>query len=118
MFTLAQQAQSKGDILPVVLWLGILIVVTIVGGLVVLAIRKRILARSSDGADEGSLMDSLRAMRDRGELSPEEFEATRRAMIERVRSSLSPKDAGLKPGASAAAMPHSGGSKQPTRDRG
>lgn len=85
MFTLGQQPQPKGDILPVVLWLGILIVITVVAGLVVLAVRKRILSKSTDGSDEGSLMDSLRGMRDRGEMTSEEFEATRRAMIERLR---------------------------------
>ncbi len=85
MFTLGQQLQPKGDILPVVLWLGILIVITVVAGLVVLALRKRILGRPTEGSDEGSLMDALRGMRDRGEMTSEEFEATRRAMIGRLR---------------------------------
>lgn len=88
---IAQSAPTKGDILPVMGWLGLLIVVTVVGGLVVLALRKRMLAKASPAADEASLMDSLRAMRDRGEMTSEEFEATRRAMIERMKSSLSAK---------------------------
>ena len=110
MFTLAQQAQSKGDILPVVLWLGILIVITVVGGLIVLAIRKRILSKSSDAADEASLMDSLRAMRDRGEMTPEEFEATRRAMIERVRGTLPSMTPPKATSKSASPALHEGGS--------
>ncbi len=107
MFTLAQPAQPKADILPVVFWLGILIVVTVVGGLVVLAIRKRILAKSTSAGDEASLMDSLRALRDRGEMSNEEFEATRRAMIERMRSNLAAQGQTPKPGAPPLARPRS-----------
>lgn len=118
MFTLAQQAPPKGDILPVVLWLGILIVITVAGGLIVLAIRKRILSKSSDAADEASLMDSLRALRDRGEMSNEEFEATRRAMIDRVRSNLASQGISPKPALPPHTMPRSGGPKPPPPTRG
>lgn len=117
MLTLAQQATPKGDIMPALLWLGVLIVATVVLGLVVLAVRKRVLANSSDVAHEAGLMDSLRAMRDRGEMTNEEFEATRRAMIERVRANLSTQGVSPKPNAPPP-TPHSGGPKPRPPARG
>jgi|SRR6185295_7846088 len=74
-----------------VLWIGILIVVAILGGLIMMAVRRRIL--SKDSLDDGttSLMDQLRAMRDRGQISPEEYEATRRTMREKMARSVSAK---------------------------
>lgn len=93
--TLAQQQQpATRDVTSVMLWLGILIVVTIAGGLAVLAIRRRVLGRGSETEDQGTLMDSLRGMRDRGEMTPEEFEAAKRAMVERMRAAIAAGEGG------------------------
>lgn len=67
--------------------IGVLIVVTVVGGLVVLGVRKRMLeGPRAGGGGEAGLMESLRGMRDRGEITEEEFERTRRVMRERLRN--------------------------------
>lgn len=68
-----------------------LIVAAMVGGVVIMAVRRRMLSRDS-GAADGSLMDSLRRMRDRGEMSGEEYESTVRTIAKRA--------AGIKHGAS------------------
>lgn len=70
---------------PALLWLGALIVVVVVAGLVILAIRRRTLG-GNDGASPASLMEEMRRLRDSGQMTPEEFEATKRKLVERARA--------------------------------
>jgi len=70
------------------IWIGVLIVVAVLGGLLVMRYRRSLFGAEeslSDGTE--GLMRSLRAMRDRGEISQEEFDATKRRMVERIRKS-------------------------------
>ena len=78
--TLAQSAADAKDIL---VWVIVLIVSALVGGLVILVVRKRMLApdASNELASEG-LFDSLRRMRDSGEISRDEYEHARKRLIE------------------------------------
>lgn len=64
-------------------YLGGLIVLAIVGGLVILAIRRRLLSKGHAEADE-SLMQTLRRMRDHGEISHAEYEASVRSIAHRA----------------------------------
>ncbi len=80
--------QSPDSTLKVLLFIGLLIVVATAGGLLVLWVRRRILSRGADAESQASLLDGLRAMRDRGELSPEEYERARRSVVDRVRAGL------------------------------
>lgn len=73
----------------VLLWIGVLIIVTIGGGLIVLAVRRRMTGNTDELDAAGSLMERLRAMRDRGEISPAEFEQTRAALRARMKQQLS-----------------------------
>jgi hypothetical protein len=87
MRTLAQQlAQGSRSQTDALLWIGVILFATIAGGFVVLMMRRRLLAPRDSAADHAGIMDSLRAMRDRGELSQAEFEAARRSMIEKAMS--------------------------------
>ncbi len=71
-----------------------LIVAAVVGGLLILAIRRTLLSKASVIADE-SLMQTLRRMRDTGELSHDEYEASVRSIATRVASRKAPEPGGL-----------------------
>ena len=81
---------TQGDVL---LWVGILVVVVVVGGIGILAIRRRLLAKDDGSANSAGFLEELRAMHRRGEISTEEFEATRRAMTAKIKASLAAKPA-------------------------
>jgi hypothetical protein len=74
---------------------GIGIVAVTLLGVVLISARRRLLAKPSE--DQAGLFDSLRQMRDRGQLSPAEFDAARKRMAARV--------AGVPPPPSAATQP-------------
>lgn len=65
--------------------LGVLLAFVIVAGLVVLVIRRRLLGSEGGSDDSGGVFGQLRGMRDRGEISDEEFERIRGVMIDRMR---------------------------------
>jgi hypothetical protein len=71
-----------------VMWVGVLIVVAVVGGLAILYLRRRVLAEAGDADAQGGLMESLRAMRDSGEISQQEFDAARSSMLRRVKEQV------------------------------
>ena len=64
------QSQSTEDAL---LWLLLLLVMVLLGGIVVLAIRRRYQDGDHDELTATFSLSSLRQMRDRGELTEEEF---------------------------------------------
>ncbi|MCE7972967.1 MAG: SHOCT domain-containing protein [Leptolyngbya sp. PLA1] len=77
----AQSARST----QLVVAIAALIAAVMLLGLIIMIMRKRLLARDA-GADAGrSFMEDLRRMRDRGEITQEEFDATRRRIIERAK---------------------------------
>lgn len=84
-------AQSSGDTVRVLIWIGVLIVVALGGGAIAMIVRAKLLS-SDDDADGGTLLEHLQKMRDRGEISDEEFRATRRTMIERAEQRRAQKD--------------------------
>jgi hypothetical protein len=85
-----QQAEQQ-----VLFWGVVLMGVVIAGTLVILAIR-RVLKRQDApaAADAGFSLSELRAMRDRGEITSEEYEQTRARVIAKVKANA---DAALRP---------------------
>lgn len=67
----------------VILWVGVLILVTLIGGIAMTIARRRMFADDDTQQDAG-LMDHLRSMADRGEMTHAEFDAARRRLIERA----------------------------------
>ena len=67
------------------LWIGVLIVVTVVGGLGLMWYRRSLLAASQAETSEG-FMESIRRLRASGEMSEEEFQAVRRNLIASIRA--------------------------------
>jgi len=61
-------------------------------GAIVIAVARRMLHRGASSADAGFTLHDLRRMRDAGELSDEEFERARAALIGRVRGIAQPSE--------------------------
>lgn len=74
------QAKSIG---PYVTWIGVMMGALALVTIAILAFRARVLGKDS-GGDQAGMLDDLRAMRDRGEITPEEFDAAKAAMIARL----------------------------------
>ena len=77
---LAQSSSPTGKIL---LWVFVLIIIIVVGGLLVVELRRRLLGKQRDTGVAG-LMEDIRSMRTRGELSQEEFDRIRKRMAARA----------------------------------
>lgn len=71
------------DLRPYLIWLGVMMAAVITAGVVLLILRASVLGRGRASSESG-LLDNLRAMRDRGEMSPEEFDAAKSAMASRL----------------------------------
>jgi cytochrome c-type biogenesis protein CcmH/NrfF len=84
MLTLAKDPSASTD---VVVWVGVLIALIIGGGVLVMVLRKRLLAKDDASAEMG-LFDALKQMRDRGEMTQEEYEAARRKVVEKAKAGM------------------------------
>lgn len=91
MHTLLQAANRNALPTQVLLWVGVLIVLAMLGGAFVMVLRRRMFDRSSDGGAAGSLLEDLRRMRRSGEISEAEFEQARRKLTEKLARSLDAK---------------------------
>jgi uncharacterized membrane protein len=79
-------AQSAGSSrVSVLLWVGVLIGVVVLASVVLLLLRRHYLGDNRKGTPDRGFLDELRAMRDRGEISPEEFDRTKRSIAGRLR---------------------------------
>lgn len=82
LLLLAQSAANR-NLGPMLLQLGLLIVLVLVLGVVILAVRKAMF--KDDNADAGgSLFDDLRRMRDSGEISELEYDYLRKCIAARA----------------------------------
>lgn len=77
--SLAQQAAQK-NIVQVVTLIGVLIVLVVLAGLAAILIRKRMLANDDSSGISGSIFDDLKSMRDRAQISQEEYDYLRKSI--------------------------------------
>ncbi|MFN7020884.1 MAG: hypothetical protein ACK4WH_06105 [Phycisphaerales bacterium] len=79
-------AQSSAERAPVRLFLviGLLMAAVLALGLVIMQLRKRLLGGDSEGASSGSILEDIRAMRRRGEISEQEFQTMRRQIVAKL----------------------------------
>lgn len=81
MMLLAQT--NKAGTADALLWIGLLILVVIVGSLVVVALRRKMLDNAS--ADQETItMSDLRAMVEKGQLSQDEYDVMRAKMAKKA----------------------------------
>ncbi len=85
---LAQSRQSPPTELW--LWVGALIIASLVFGVVVLAMRRRLFNASDVSVSPGSMLDQLRAMRERGEISRAEYDSARASIAARAAGKAPP----------------------------
>ncbi len=74
----------------VLLALGIMMGLVVIGYIAALIFRRRLNAadETDHSSNVGFSLSDLRAMRDQGEITPEEYEATRAKVIAKVKSSV------------------------------
>ena len=86
---LSTSPTAAGDVFSEVLpWLVVLVILVLVGGIVISAIRKSIRSDEGDAA-HGFTLHDLRRMHAAGDLSDEQFERAKAKLIRAVRSSTS-----------------------------
>ncbi len=76
--------QAKGDPVAVIVMVGVLILVVVGAGLLVMAIRRRLLQKHDPRASASSFLDELRDMHRRGQVSDQEFQAARASLLAKV----------------------------------
>lgn len=76
---------AKTDPTDILIWVGALIGAVVLLTVVLLWVRSVMNKAVTQEVDASSVMDSLRAMRDRGEMTEGEFETIKRQMSEKVR---------------------------------
>lgn len=72
---------SRADLSTIMVWVALLLVAVIVGGVGLFWVRRRLLGGEETEAAEGVSLQSLREMRSRGELSDAEFEAAKAVVL-------------------------------------
>lgn len=81
---LAQSANAPVAFNEMLPWLGLLVLITLVGVGVVYLIRRELFRGDDSESHSMGVMSDLRSMRDRGEITEDEFERTRAVMIARA----------------------------------
>ena len=79
---------------PVLIWVGVLIACAMVGGMLVVVLRRKMLDRQSEADSHRSLMEHLRDAHARAEMTDAEYEQARKSIASRVSQVLDTKRAG------------------------
>ena len=81
------QAGSGGDTGQFLAWVGALIVAVVLGTIALLFVRRRMIGRADEDRSGFSTMEEMRAMVARGDMSQDEYEQVRKAMIDKIKTS-------------------------------
>ena len=88
--TLAQNATLD---MRAFIYIVLLIILCIIGFVIIVTVERRIFDdRAEQDQSSGTLMESLEHMRKTGQISQEEYEQTRRTIIEKTRAMLHEQD--------------------------
>jgi uncharacterized membrane protein len=84
--TLAQQSTLDGRAFINII---LLIILAVIGGMIIFSVKRRIFDDNNEqDQSAGTLMESLEHMRKTGQISEEEYQQTRRTIIERTKAML------------------------------
>ncbi len=81
MATLANTAVGS-----ILLWVVVLIAVVLVGAIGIFALRRSMFSDLSSHADNAGLLEQMRAMVERGEMTQAEYDQARHAMVEKAKT--------------------------------
>lgn len=81
MPALLAQAGARGALNEMIPWLGALLVAALVGGVLLFYLRHRLLGPDPTDSPNKGFMEELRDLRDRGEITEDEFETARLSII-------------------------------------
>lgn len=90
----ASIGEGSRDVGTVLVTTGLLIGAVILGGLILMWLRRR-MTTETRGGNDATVMESLREMRDSGAISAEEYEAARQGVIERMRGEIQTGSTGV-----------------------
>lgn len=93
---LGQTTQGSGSIGQPLMWVGIMIVVVVIGTIVLMAVRRRMIGQRVEISATFGTMEDMRAMVARGDMSQEEYEQVRKAMIARVKQAQDASERGAR----------------------
>jgi len=82
----------------VLFWVALLLGAVLAASVAILALRKSLFAPEAKAEDPGSLMDQVRAMRERGEISEAEYDQVRRKLVAKAASRPSEKGGAVRAG--------------------
>lgn len=82
---LANSDEARGRVVVAV---GAMIALCLIAGAAILIARRKLLAPDNPASDQGSLLDQLRAMRDRGEMSQAEFDQAKASMHAKLKEGM------------------------------
>jgi hypothetical protein len=85
-FNGSPSGSGKYGEVDVLMWGGILILVVLFGAMFIMLLRRRLNRVAAPPQDAGFSLADLRAMRDRGEITPAEYERTRANVIAKVKN--------------------------------
>jgi hypothetical protein len=88
--------QNRNNLLTA---LAILMLLVVVGGFAILMVRRRLNAEDDPASSEsvGFSLSDLRAMRDRGEITAQEYEITKARVIDKVKANMAAREKKQKP---------------------
>lgn len=91
------QSGTAAGMTRILVPVGGLMVLAVVGGMGVMAVRRWLLAKDTAATDQGGLLDDLRRMRNTGQISAEEFDAAKQAIVSKLKAGLAGKAEGAGP---------------------
>ncbi|MFG0258083.1 MAG: SHOCT domain-containing protein [Phycisphaerales bacterium JB043] len=69
------------QVLSVLVWSVALMAIVVVGGYVIMRVRRGLLQEEGEGSDSTMSLESLRQLRASGQISDEEFESLKRSLL-------------------------------------
>lgn len=77
---------ANTPVTSILLWVVILIAVLLVGAIGIFALRRSMFSDQTHKADNAGLMEQMRRMVERGEMTQAEFDQARRAIIDKAKA--------------------------------
>jgi hypothetical protein len=84
-------APTSHSVTLTAIWLTVMLLIVVVAGVGILLFRRQVIGKQAKGAVQAGALDELRAMRDRGEVSPEEFDDLRSRIVARAAGRPTPR---------------------------